>query len=599
MALCVIAFAASEAVCNCDGFVVWNYNRDTGKLECPDCKIVNFPKGYTGYVKDKATGRLMRFYDGELCKGWMAYVDDSYYFGEDGVAVTGQQVIDGKSYTFDSQGRFVKGAFVDEAVVVDGETRIITRYYIAGGIFATRWMEIDGHIYYFSKPYDYQEVADDGAMYRGGTFTIRTAGKNSLRAFTFDVNGRLVGGCWEDEKELDGSYVGTRYYWGPNYVTGERVIDGFTYSFDDQGFLATKSISVVEVKAETPAANPKEPPIVVTDGENKLVKDTHYTLVYENNNDTCTGIIKITGIRKRGYTGTKRTEFVIGHKKTVNKMAVAPTCTKEGYTSGVYCEYCGKWASGHEKIPAKGHSLTEATCTEAKKCTVCGKVDGKALGHKEEVIPAVPATYTEKGLTSGKKCTVCGVVTKKQKTVEKKELSKVKNLNVKSTATNQIKLSWSKVTDAEGYKVYYSTNGKNWKSAKTSKTTYTVKGLKSGTSYQFKVAAYVEDVVGAASSTVKTATKVSAVTLSSVKSSKAKVLTVNWKTVNGASGYVVEYSTSKNFTSKTTKKVTLKKGSDKKATIKSLKSGKKYYVRVKAYKTVNGKAVYGTVSNVK
>ena len=62
---------------------------------------------------------------------------------------------------------------------------------------------------------------------------------------------------------------------------------------------------------------------------------------------------------------------------------------------------------------------------------------------------------------------------------------------------------------------------------------------------------------------------------------------------------LVEYSTSKKFTKKTTKTVKIKKGKTTKATLKKLKSGKKYYVRVKAYKTVNKKAVYGSYSKVK
>ena len=62
---------------------------------------------------------------------------------------------------------------------------------------------------------------------------------------------------------------------------------------------------------------------------------------------------------------------------------------------------------------------------------------------------------------------------------------------------------------------------------------------------------------------------------------------------------MLEYSTSKKFTSKTTKKVTFKKGTTKKTTLKKLKSKKKYYVRIRAYKTVNGKKAYGSYSSVK
>ena len=99
--------------------------------------------------------------------------------------------------------------------------------------------------------------------------------------------------------------------------------------------------------------------------------------------------------------------------------------------------------------------------------------------------------------------------------------------------------------------------------------------------------------------TVKTATKVKKATLYSVKSSKKTRIYVTWKTVSGASGYELQYSTSKKFTSKTTKKTTFKKSTTKKTTLKKLKSKKKYYIRIRAYKTVNGKKVYGSYSSVK
>lgn len=76
-----------------------------------------------------------------------------------------------------------------------------------------------------------------------------------------------------------------------------------------------------------------------------------------------------------------------------------------------------------------------------------------------------------------------------------------------------------------------------------------------------------------------------------------KQITLTWKPVSKAEGYVAEYSTSKDFSSET-KQLNLGK-SAKKTTIKKLKKGKKYYVRVKAYKTVNGKKIYGSWSAVK
>ena len=79
--------------------------------------------------------------------------------------------------------------------------------------------------------------------------------------------------------------------------------------------------------------------------------------------------------------------------------------------------------------------------------------------------------------------------------------------------------------------------------------------------------------------------------ISSLKAAK-KALTVKAAVQAEMKGYQVQYSTSKKFTKKTTKtvKVATKKKLNKK--IKGLKSGKKYYVRVRAYKMNGKKTVY-------
>ncbi len=80
-----------------------------------------------------------------------------------------------------------------------------------------------------------------------------------------------------------------------------------------------------------------------------------------------------------------------------------------------------------------------------------------------------------------------------------------------------------------------------------------------------------------------------------VTSKKAAQLTVSWKKQTEASGYVVEYTTDKNF-KKDVKKVTISKNKTTGTTIKKLKKGKKYYVRVKPYTTIDKKKVYGKTS---
>jgi hypothetical protein len=82
-----------------------------------------------------------------------------------------------------------------------------------------------------------------------------------------------------------------------------------------------------------------------------------------------------------------------------------------------------------------------------------------------------------------------------------------------------------------------------------------------------------------------------------VKSAK-KAVSVEWKKVGGVSGYEIQLATDKKF-KKNKKTVTVKKQKTTKTTVKKLKAKKKYYVRVRTYKIVNGKKVYSSWSKVK
>lgn len=77
-----------------------------------------------------------------------------------------------------------------------------------------------------------------------------------------------------------------------------------------------------------------------------------------------------------------------------------------------------------------------------------------------------------------------------------------------------------------------------------------------------------------------------------------KKFTVTWAKVSGVKGYQIQYSSDKKF-KKNNKSVTVTKQKTTKATVKKLKSKKKYYVRVRTYKTINGKKIYSSWSKVK
>jgi hypothetical protein len=69
---------------------------------------------------------------------------------------------------------------------------------------------------------------------------------------------------------------------------------------------------------------------------------------------------------------------------------------------------------------------------------------------------------------------------------------------------------------------------------------------------------------------------------------------VTWKKVSGATGYEVQYASNKKMKNAVTKTST---GTSMK--LKKLKSGKTYYVKVRAYTTTSSGKVYGQYSKVK
>ena len=76
-----------------------------------------------------------------------------------------------------------------------------------------------------------------------------------------------------------------------------------------------------------------------------------------------------------------------------------------------------------------------------------------------------------------------------------------------------------------------------------------------------------------------------------------KKLTVTWKKDKNVSGYQIKIATKKNF--KGAKTYTVKSYKTYKKVIKKLKAKKKYFVKVRAYKTVGKSKVYGAYSAVR
>lgn len=178
------------------------------------------------------------------------------------------------------------------------------------------------------------------------------------------------------------------------------------------------------------------------------------------------------------------------------------------------------------------------------------------------------------------------------------------SLTVKAKTYNSAAVSWAKSADADGYTVYRAdAKAATFKAVKTvgaATTTWTNTGLKTGTKYTYKVRAYKNDgqdklyseYTGAKSVTPQLAAPV----LAKAKAGK-KSVSLTWKKVAGANGYKIYRADKKNGTYKAVK--TVSKASAVSYADKKLKTGKTYYYKIKAYRTVDKQAKYSSFSAVK
>ena len=198
------------------------------------------------------------------------------------------------------------------------------------------------------------------------------------------------------------------------------------------------------------------------------------------------------------------------------------------------------------------------------------------------------ATLTKDGQinkTIENKCTVCGEIVGGRGEVIKIPYPKTISLSKTAFTYNKkvqkptitIKGSDGKVIAASNYTLKYSNNSS--KKIGEYKVTITFKGNYEGT----KTITYKINPKG---TSLKKLTKGS------------KQFKATWKAQKTeTTGYELQYATNKAFTSGK-KKVTIKKNKTTSSTVKKLKAKKKYYVRIRTYKTVSGKKFYSGWSKV-
>lgn len=163
-------------------------------------------------------------------------------------------------------------------------------------------------------------------------------------------------------------------------------------------------------------------------------------------------------------------------------------------------------------------------------------------------------------------------------------------VTITKTSATSVKVSWSKVKNAKSYTVYQSTNkSSGFKSVKTTTSSYaTISKLTCGKTYYFKVKA-----VNGKNSSISAVKSIKVVPLQVKGVNFSECSKVAWSKSSGASGYEVYSSKTKTGTySKVTATTRLYYRNS------GLATGAVRYYKVRAYKTVNSKKVYGSFSSI-
>ena len=352
--------------------------------------------------------------------------------------------------------------------------------------------------------------------------------------------------------------------------------------------------------------------------------------------------VKITAYDKYGNSSAKTIKASIKPAASVTLDKTSLTLDK-GKSSVISAKMGGgsgltdfvSWKSSNSKIAsvsdgkvtAKGigrATITAYTTGKNVKCTVTvkGKISDSSISAiktqsytGKAVSPAPTVTYGGKKLVKNTDYTVSysknTAVGQASVKITGKGLYKgtktvnfnirpatVTKLKVSSTGEKSVKLSWKKVTGADSYAIYrYDNTSKKWQRIKTVKAvSFTDSGLARAKGYSYKVKAVKktggkEYISASYSKAVEAVTKPAKASCTA-KSAGSGSIEVSWKAVGGASGYEI-YSSSNGSDYVKSAKVG---GSKKSAIVSGFEPYSLRMVKVRAYKTVNGKTSYGAFS---
>ncbi len=241
----------------------------------------------------------------------------------------------------------------------------------------------------------------------------------------------------------------------------------------------------------------------------------------------------------------------------------------------------------------EGKITKSSTCMEkgckTYTCSVCGDIYTEELPLREHTYGTEKVqkkATTSKGGSSVRICAICGsqAITDiaRIQTVQISAASYIYNGKVKTPSVTIKDGQGKKLKNEIDYTIIYPKGRKN-----VGKYTVTI-------NFNGKYSGTVKKIFTILPKT----TSISKITV------KQKGIDLKWrKQTSQTTGYQIQYSTSRKFAKKTTKEVLVKKNKTISTSIVNLKAKKKYYVRIRTYKTVkvNGKSIklYSEWSKVK
>lgn len=233
-----------------------------------------------------------------------------------------------------------------------------------------------------------------------------------------------------------------------------------------------QSCDTTDVQDRTYTGDAYTPDVTVSDGGKVLTKGVDYTVTYTNNTNPGMASILIQGTSSN-YSGTKIVSFKISavavkglKASNVKYNSLKLKWTKQGY------------ADGYQICDSKSKVIKTVKTNSA---TISGLTAGKTYKYKvRSYIRNADGTKSYGAFSS-----VLNATTK----------LRTPTVKVVSNAKGQARISWSKVSGASGYEIYYKkSSGAKYKKLKTVNSpnirVCTVRGMKSGDRAYFRIRAF-------------------------------------------------------------------------------------------------------------